>query len=168
MNDPHTTHHSLFTDTIMIEINITEYEGYDEEAFLEFLEGEEDEVKLMVPKKTALYQNSHLDIANEYMDMMLLGQRLCELADEFSYEISPMNRKGHYVFYVRQWDRVALAALLALLVAMQEGDIEKQEEFTSEAGDLLGMGDRMELACYDYYVLASHFLLIEDNEGTTD
>lgn len=152
----------------MIEIKITEYEGYDEEAFLAFLEGEEDEVKLLVPKKTALYQNTHLDITHEYMHMMLLGQRLCELADEFFYEISPMNRRGHFAFHVRRWDREVLAALLAFLVSMQEGDIEKQEDFTTEAGDLMGVGDQVELACYDYYVLASHFLLIEDNEGTTD
>jgi hypothetical protein len=152
----------------MIEINITEFKGYDQEAFQDFLELQEGyELRVSVPKQTALYRNSHLEIATEYTHMLLLGQKLCALADDFLYELPRLDVRERFVFYVRRWQAEPLATLLALLVSFQaEENIEAYMDFDVEAAELLGRGsEEVEYACYDFYVLASNFLLIEDSEN---
>lgn len=152
----------------MIEINIREFKGYDKEAFLDFLELQEgDEIRVSVPKQTALYRNSHLDIATEYTHMLLLGQKLCALAGDFLYELPRLDARDRFVFYVRRWQTGPLAELLALLISFQaEENLDAYVDFDVEAAELLGRGgEEVEYACYDFYVLASNFLLIEDNEN---
>jgi hypothetical protein len=151
----------------IIQIHITEFAGYDAEAFRDFLQdSEEEQVCISIPKQTALYQNTHLQIAIEYTHMLLAGQKLHDLAEDFLYELPRLDAKERFVFYVRNWQRAALAELLALLAAFQaKEDLDSYVEFDQEAAELLSLGNEvMEYACYDFYVLASNFLLMEDSE----
>jgi hypothetical protein len=151
----------------MIDIKINEFAGYDEEAFMDFLEGcEEEQVCVSIPKQTALYHNTHLQIAIEYTHMLLVGQKLHDLAGDFMYELPRLDAKERFVFYVGQWQRATLAELLALLVAFAaEEKLDEYVEFDQEAVELLSLGNEvMEYACYDFHVLASNFLLMEDSE----
>src|SRR5215204_3015574 len=138
----------------MIEININEFAGYDQDAFMDFLEGSEaEQVQLNLPKQTALYNNSHLEIAIEYSHMLLAGQKLHELAEDFMYEMPRLDAKDRFVFYVSGWQRPQLAGLLALLVAFRtEETIDAYMEFDAEAARLLGYGgEEVAYACYDFY-----------------
>ena len=150
----------------MVQINITEFEGYDEAAFLNFLELEEGEqLKLSVPKRTALYQSTHLEMATEYSHMLLLGQKLYAMAEDFCYELPRLDEKGHFVFYVLPKDKESLASLLEQLVLMQDYCSDALIDFDVEASEFLGQFGIVDFACYDFFVLASNFLLIEDSES---
>ena len=83
------------------------------------------------------------------------------------YELPRLDARERFVFYMRGWQPEPVAELLALLVSFQaEENLDAYVDFDVEAAELLGRGgEEVEYACYDFFVLASNFLMIEDSEN---
>lgn len=59
------------------------------------LEEEQQPFEIYVPKSTQLYFSTSEDIANDYAMLAYAGQKLNEIADEFSYDyVSPSNHES--------------------------------------------------------------------------
>ena len=145
----------------MTEVRIEEYEGYDEEAFYELLEDVEM-VRLCIPKEAVLYQSSHMEIVYEYAYMALLGEKLGALGPGFTYLPPRMDKKDPFVFCIRVDDRQALAGLLYLALDLWEGCSDQVAGFEREAFELIGNYDASACACYDYFVIAYHFMMMDE------
>ena len=154
----------------MIEIKIDQFLGYDADAFYEFLKMEQDpNVRIKLPKKTALFESDVQEIALEYAVMALVGQRVFDLEGNFYMKYPPMNGRAPFVFELKTEKRKALAALLAWMAGFYEGNEEKRSTYYQEAESFIYHLDGIEVGCVEYVAVAHQFLLmhLEDRERQT-
>lgn len=78
----------------MIELQDIQTNSVDDIINL-LLEEEQQPFEIYVPKSTQLYFSTSEDIANDYAMLAYAGQKLNEIADEFSYDyVSPSNHES--------------------------------------------------------------------------
>lgn len=78
----------------MIEIQNIRTNNIDDIINL-LLDKDEQPFEIYVPKSTQLYSSTSEDIANDYAMLAYAGQKLSEVADEFSYDyVSPSNHES--------------------------------------------------------------------------
>lgn len=143
----------------MNKIWISQFDGYSQEDFLEYLSTLEGDLYLLhLPKRTALYEDDLYEIGAEYARMALMGEKINELFGDLLYYMPRMDRKRCFGFQVRTSDKEALARLLAMALDLCDPESDCFADINDEAEELLLNEEQSEQACYEYFVLAHLFL----------
>jgi hypothetical protein len=109
-------------------IEIQEIKNVTTEDIVNLLLGEKEQpFEVYVPKSTQLCFSSNEDIANDYAMLAFAGQKLSEVADEFSYDyVSPTNHDS-VLFEIKTDDIKQLAETILFISYGYNNDPEDEE-----------------------------------------
>ena len=94
--------------------------------------------KIYVPKFTQLFASSHEDIANDYAMLAFAGQKLNEVADEFSYYYVPPSDHDSVLFEVKAKDIRRLAEVILFISTGYNNEAENEEtDYSGEVYDFI-------------------------------
>lgn len=150
----------------MNEIWISQFDGYSREDILEYLSLlEGDRYGIFLPKTKALYEDRLCELADEYLCMALLGDKLNALATSFGYFVPRLDRRSYFKFEVQTGRREELAGVLYTALAFLDPLGERFEELSIEAHAMIQDYEKGQRACYEFFVIACFFMVCEPGEN---
>ncbi len=121
--------------------------------------------KIYVPKSTQLFASSHEDIANDYAMLAFAGQKLNEVADEFSYYYVSPSEHDSVLFEVKVKDIRRLAeVILFISTGYNNVAVDEETDYYGEVYDFIEKVENREInpICPDF--IEDY----QDHAGVTD
>lgn len=88
--------------------------------------------EIYVPKSTQLFASSNENIANDYAMLAFAGQKLNEVADEFSYDYVSPSDHDSVLFEIKAKDIKALAEVILFISYGYNNESEGEEVYYSD------------------------------------
>lgn len=127
--------------------------------------------KIYAPKSTQLFASTNIDIANDYAMLVFVGQKLSEVADEFSYYyISPSDHES-VLFEVKAINIKQLAEVLLDISYGYNNKPEGEEVYClDEAYDLIDKVESGNIipACPDFVEDYQEYLKLAKENNDDD
>lgn len=147
----------------MIEIN--EIVGFSIKEIVDLLRTEEHSIEIYFPKHTKQFFSTNLDIADEYLTLAYVGQKIRSKYQSFNYDIVPPNVQASVLFEIETEDLNDITDLLFYLAnTVFVGD---DSEGISQFLDDIENG-RVEPACPEFIDYYLEFIDLSNQDSDED
>jgi hypothetical protein len=132
-------------------IAIEEFEGYDQEMFLTFLDSDDNSYELVFKKESIIFFSESAFISYEYGFAAYVGQKISEICTLLQYSGPPLDKQGYFSFSFISKDKTNLAEYLTFISGIF-GNEEHSEslDVNSEFEDLVSNLSIESAVCPDF------------------